>query len=261
MGKWDSKPYGKRPNGLLRPGDQLQLSYGIGDLQPAAGDQLQLSYGMEEDRTKEIHDTFAKFADEMRLLREEMAMRYGTQQAESAALRTDLETLRSLKPNATTSLQDTPSSTIPTIPTMESTTLRTNRSRAAFPDEEPFTGEDATLFPAFMVNLETKWLIDAGVYCSEEERVLYGFSRLRGKATKRILPWIQERLGGQHPLRTEDFRRILKQAFRDPDVRYKALSRLNRMKQGNQDVREFLSEFNQVLVEAGALDWDDNAKK
>jgi len=33
------------------------------------------------------------------------------------------------------------------------------------------------------------------------------------------------------------------------------------MKQGLKDFGEFLSEFDEVMIEAGGLTWDDNQKK
>ena len=50
-------------------------------------------------------------------------------------------------------------------------------------------------------------------------------------------------------------------AFQDPYTKEKALSTLNCMKQGNTPLNEFLSQFDQLLLEAGGWDWDDTIKK
>lgn len=170
---------------------------------------------------------------------------------ERASLLNEMERLR-------TSQRHTPQE-----PTPEPATpvVRTIRPRAIFPDVEPFTGDDLTLYPAFRVNLNTKFTIDASVYATEEERVLYAFSRLRTKATKRILPWISAQQASANPLRTADFYEVLDRAFKDPDVQKKALVRLNHMKLGNKDLREFMADFDQTLVEAGGIAYPDEVKK
>ena len=50
-------------------------------------------------------------------------------------------------------------------------------------------------------------------------------------------------------------------AFKDPQLQQKALARLNTLRQGKRDFREFLGEFEQLLLEAGGHGWDDNVKR
>ena len=50
-------------------------------------------------------------------------------------------------------------------------------------------------------------------------------------------------------------------AFLDPCVKEKALSALNHTKQGSTSLNNFLSQFDQLLLEAGGWGWDDTIKK
>jgi len=44
-------------------------------------------------------------------------------------------------------------------------------------------------------------------------------------------------------------------------LQQKALARLNTLRQGKRDFREFLGEFEQLLLEAGGHGWDNNVKR
>jgi hypothetical protein len=111
------------------------------------------------------------------------------------------------------------------------------------------------------MNLCTKFAIDAACYSTEEEQVYYAYSRLRGKASQRILPWLQARQDSQKPVQWSKFAAVLDKAFSDPDRRRKALVRINTIKQGKRDLEEFLNEFDEVLLSAGGINWDDSQKK
>jgi hypothetical protein len=79
------------------------------------------------------------------------------------------------------------------------------------------------------------------------------FSRLEGVAVRRIFLWIDtaDKKGDLH---TKDLLEQIDTAFQDPRAKEKALSTLNCMKQGNTPLNEFLSQFDQLLLEAGG--WD-----
>jgi hypothetical protein len=51
------------------------------------------------------------------------------------------------------------------------------------------------------------------------------------------------------------------QAFADPQKQAKALEKINRIRQGNQDFRTFLQDFEQTLLEAQGWGWADEVKK
>lgn len=196
---------------------------------------------------------------------EEMQMHMQTLMTEIQALRTENEGARTIIEQLRTQQPVPPSPSTATIPLApgplaDPYTVRTNRPRPLLPDVTPYTHEDSTLYPAFILNLEMKWKIDGAVHVTSEEKVIYGFGKLQGKAIKKILPWLEARLATKEPLRTEEFRSVMDKAFRDPDVRIKALAKLNRIKQGSHDLLDFLPEFDQIIMEAGALQWDDEAK-
>lgn len=50
-------------------------------------------------------------------------------------------------------------------------------------------------------------------------------------------------------------------AFRDPRCQQKALSQLNKTRQGTRPFNEFLNEFNRLILEAEGWGWDDVIKK
>ena len=79
------------------------------------------------------------------------------------------------------------------------------------------------------------------------------FGRLEGTATKRIFPWIDV-TDKNGDLCTKDLLEQMEAAFQDPYTKEKALSILNCTKQENTPLNEFLSQFNQLLLETG--DWN-----
>jgi hypothetical protein len=134
------------------------------------------------------------------------------------------------------------------------------RPKGRFPDVTLFTGEDPTLYAQFELKLRTKLRMDAAAYPTEEEQVYYAFGRLEGKAAKRMLPWIETKTTRGDQLFTSEFFSALGRAFKDPDQQAKALSKLNNVRQGLKDLRTFLADFDQTLIEAGGMDWDDTVK-
>jgi hypothetical protein len=86
------------------------------------------------------------------------------------------------------------------------------------------------------------------------------FGRLEGAAARRIFPWI-DAADKKGNLLTEDLFQQMDTAFLDPRAKEKALSNLNRTKQGGTSLNEFLSQFDQLLLEAGGWGWDDTIKK
>lgn len=134
-------------------------------------------------------------------------------------------------------------------------------TRPIYPDVEMFSGEDLKQFDAFKLNLKLKLANDEQCYFDDAKKVSYAFSRLTGKASQRLLPWMNAKIQGDIMPSFAEFYKELDRAFSDPDRRQQALVRIHRMKQGKKDLREFLGEFNQVLAEAGALTWTDEQKK
>jgi hypothetical protein len=134
-------------------------------------------------------------------------------------------------------------------------------ARPTYPDTETFSGENRKEYEAFRLNLRTKLEMDSAYFSTPKKRVMYAYGRLRGKAAQIMMAWVnaKERKGAPYDL--DEFYKELDRAFNDPDQRQRALVRIHQMRQGKRELREFLGEFNQVLAEAGALDWTDEQKK
>ena len=126
------------------------------------------------------------------------------------------------------------------------------------PDQ--FTGEDELMFPQFRGLLEAKLEIDGHAIGSERERVWYAFGRLAGQAAGRIYPWM-EASKSTDKFTVDEFLKQLDAAFADPQKQAKALSKINRIRQGNREFRDFLREFEQTLLEAQGWKWDDQVRK
>ena len=108
--------------------------------------------------------------------------------------------------------------------------------------------------------LEAKLRIDAEAIGKEEERVWYGFGCLTGTASQRIHPWI-EFAKNTDQFTVKGFFDRLDKAFEDTEKITKAIDRLNCIRQGNRCFREFLQEFEQIVLEAQGWGWDDTFKK
>ena len=134
------------------------------------------------------------------------------------------------------------------------------RPRPKLPDPEKFSGEDLSLFPQFFSQLKAKLKIDAESIGNENDRVWYGFSRLSGKAAARVHPWVSTYCDDP-TFSLGSFFKQLEIAFEDPARKKKALTRLNTLRQGNRLFTDLMSEFDQLLLEAGGHGWSDDVKK
>jgi hypothetical protein len=134
------------------------------------------------------------------------------------------------------------------------------RPKPHLPNPDKFDGKDMALFPQFEGTLRAKLEIDGGAIGGEKEQVWYGFGRLAGDAAGRIYPWIgyAQETGNFTVKGLFEQMRI---AFCDPRQRQKALSQLNRTKQGSRALDEFLNEFNRLILEAHGWGWEDFIKK
>ncbi|EAA65145.1 hypothetical protein AN0003.2 [Aspergillus nidulans FGSC A4] len=202
---------------------------------------------MEEESVALLLQQLQELCTEMRTQKQQL-------QEENNSLRAELQAvqnsqLRNHPPVTTTVTSATP------------TPYERSYPRPRHPDVEPFTGEDPKDYPPFQMNLRTKFAINAACYPTEEEQVYYAYSCLRGKASQRVLPWLLARQKSETPVLWAEFSAVLDKAFGDPDQQRKALVRVNTMKQGKCDFEEFLNKFDEELLNAGGINWDDNQKK
>jgi hypothetical protein len=192
--------------------------------------------------------------------KEEFDSRLETSRNENNYLRTELQTLRSEVRRPEGSMDTSPEAGRATTTPTE-TVRQEQRPRARCPDVEPFDGEDLRNYRPFRINLYTKFLVDDQCFRSDEERILYAFSRLRAKASQRVLPWVIAKTNSQEPASLDEFYRTLDKAFSDPERQKRALVRVNTMKQGKRELKDFLTEFDAAMIDAGGLTWSEDQKK
>jgi hypothetical protein len=185
-----------------------------------------------------------------------------SQQETNARLEQGIARLQS-----TTSNNNTPNSSVesPESHTAQSNTSMdydnpTKKPKHSLTHPDKFTGDDESAFPQFKGLLEAKLEIDSRAIGTQKERVWYAFGRLTGKAAGRIYPWI-EASKNTNDFTVSEFLKQLDSAFADPQKQSKALSKINWIRQGNRDFREFLREFDQTLLEAQGWKWEDQVRK
>ncbi len=151
----------------------------------------------------------------------------------------------------------------PTTTTTTTTQLPTDavrRPKPCLPHPEQFDGSDLSFFPQFEGLLRAKLEIDGPAIGQEKEQVWYAFGRLSGDAAARVFPWMGY-ANREDKFTVEDFMEQLRTAFCDPRQQQKALSQINRTKQGSRPFGEFLNEFNRLILEAEGWGWGDVIKK
>lgn len=127
-------------------------------------------------------------------------------------------------------------------------------ARARYPDTELFDASNITAYRSFVANLQTKLRYDSSCFVNDAERIAYAFGRLRGEASNRILPWFT--LHGETATYRE-FQEQMDTTFKDEDSERKAMKTISNIKQGSQDLKEFLVKFDLLLNEAGARSLPD----
>lgn len=124
-----------------------------------------------------------------------------------------------------------------------------------------YNHSDPTLYPAFESQLCAKLRIDGHLIGNEDEQVWYAFGCLKGTASARIHPWVKAYENQPSKFTKEELVKQMQRSFSDPEAKNKALQKLGYIKQGNRDFREFISEFDQTLLEAGAFGESETTKK
>lgn len=122
-----------------------------------------------------------------------------------------------------------------------------------------YTDENRGEYQYFIAMLKAKLEIDRRCFDSESERIWYGYGRLDGRAAQIMLPWMTQ-FQNTASFTLEQFYGQLHLVFGDDHRQSKAHERLSRLYQNSKPFNEFLSEFDQVLLEAGGHEWDDSLK-
>jgi hypothetical protein len=145
-----------------------------------------------------------------------------------------------------------------TLPLRSESPVR--RPKPSLSDPERYDHTDKTLYPQFVGLLQAKIKHDSLSIGSEETQAWYIFGRLKGDAAKRIFPWVNA-ADQDKTLCTKDLFAQMDIAFLDPRAKEKALTALNRTKQGKLSMNDFLGKFDQLLLEAGGWGWDSSIRK
>ena len=184
-----------------------------------------------------------------------------TQQQNRELYQTMMEIRQQL--SATPTSTTTTAASAPVVTPEPNTISYEKRPKPRLPKPEAFTGEDLSLYAQFELKLMAKLEIDAESIGSARDQLWYAFNLLDGKAAARIHPWMkiasESSYGGAFTI--PDLVSQMRKAFLDPALQDKALLKLNTLKQGTRTLREFLSDFDRLLLEAGGLMWTDDVKK
>jgi hypothetical protein len=122
------------------------------------------------------------------------------------------------------------------------------------PDPEPFTGEDPTLLPNFLQQLELKLEMNKDWWNSEPQRMGYVVSCLKGKAHDQVGYNIKD--GVVLFNNVNAIKSILQSAFGDIDAKATAQLKIFDMKQGHRSLTVFLPEWYAI---AKLTEWDNGA--
>lgn len=131
------------------------------------------------------------------------------------------------------------------------------QNRETYKINEQYDHSQPSLWPQFELKLRAKLQIDGNVLGDDERKIYRLFAYLSGVAAQRALPWIENYAANST---VGEFLDHLRATFGDPTREKKALTRLNTLRQGKKTFAEFIPEFDQVLIEAGAGQWQDRAK-
>jgi hypothetical protein len=129
-----------------------------------------------------------------------------------------------------------------------------SRRTPEHPNPDAFTGEDPTLLPNFLQQLELKLEMNKDWWNSEPQRMGYVVSCLKGKAHDQVSYNIKD--GVVLFENVNAIKEILKSAFGDIDARATAQLKIFDMKQGHRSLAVFLPEWHAV---AKLTEWDSGA--
>jgi hypothetical protein len=101
---------------------------------------------------------------------------------------------------------------------------------------------------------QAKLRID-GNLLTEQEKLWYLYSRLEDSAAKVAAPWMNT-----PGMTAPKLLAKLETIFGDPGLAVRALGKLRTLKQGDRGFGIYLSEFQQLLADAGSTSWSDDQK-
>lgn len=125
-------------------------------------------------------------------------------------------------------------------------TMQKKSSRKRLPDPEMFDG-NRDKFPVFYQQLTAKIENDKEDFENNKMACDYAFGRLKGQAASLTLPYMTVNRKNQ----TWDFNEMLvfmKNMFGDPHAEERAQDKLMSIRQGNQNIRNYVMEFHKQLL-------------
>lgn len=139
-------------------------------------------------------------------------------------------------------------------------TANTNE-RHVLPTKFSYDDSDRGLYPAFRAQLVAKFDIDGTKIGNEQAKAWYAYSRLERKAAQRMQPWVDTFKNDTTKFTGNGIVQQLDVAFADPQRKARALARLGTIKQGSRTFRDFITEFDQLMLEAQAHTADHDTRK
>ena len=150
--------------------------------------------------------------------------------------------------------RETPTPHAPT----PSAPITSRRPRAALSKGTEFDG-DTSKWASWLLGMQQKLRVDGAAIGSADSQVAFIYSRLAGTARTNVTAWVRARQGRTTP---EEFLTHLETLYGDENEQARAANRLHNLRQReNQSFRRFLPLLEREFADAGASEWDDNAKK
>lgn len=147
--------------------------------------------------------------------------------------------------------------TPPTPPTRTATLPKVQQEadQSKYPDPERFDG-DRNKYPQFQYEAKAK-LRHSYAHKNHAYQIDYIMGRTKDKAARAILPWVEKNVLAAT---IEDMWTFMDRQFKDPYQKTRALDKLRHLVQGKKLVRDYISEFNQLLQESEQAFEEDTLK-
>jgi hypothetical protein len=137
------------------------------------------------------------------------------------------------------------------------TAVRTT-TKNKLPELPEFSGKRVEFRP-WLMQVKAKLAVDKSEE-TESVRFWYVHSRLRGDALSQTSSWVDYAESTQ-TMTVDGLITQLRVAYDDNETAERASRKLNQMRQGSKSFSNFLAEFDRTLLDAGGLQWADQAKK
>ena len=188
--------------------------------------------------------------------------------AENNAMRAEITTLRNQINNPEqTPAQSTPSPQAtpePTASTQEPVPPP-SKPRHALGHVDKYTHENPAEFMPFILGLETKLVVDGAAIGDAFAQLSYAYSCFSGIARDRIYPWYS--INGSASVKEsvtfetlDSFFRHVRMLFEDRHLMEKSNNQLSNLRQGRRPFRDFITEFEQLLLLSGGHTWSDQVR-